>query len=103
MLTRITIRITTTTIRSMARLCITTSGRRKLTASTWTWDIATKTNRKSTGTGGTSMGTSTDLVNPELVAKPLSREADPSTHHPQTEERLGPRSLRMTARVNPNT
>ena len=25
------------------------------------------------------------------------REAGPSTHHPQTEVRLGPRSLRMTA------
>src|SRR5271154_5639642 len=25
--------------------------------------------------------------------------ADPSTHHPQTERRLGPRSLRMTASI----
>ena len=27
--------------------------------------------------------------------------ADPSTHHPQAEERLGPRSLRMTAECGP--
>jgi len=26
-------------------------------------------------------------------------KADPSTHHPQTEKRLGPRSLRMTVSV----
>jgi len=28
---------------------------------------------------------------------PAPKKADPSAHHPQTEERLGPRSLRMTA------
>jgi hypothetical protein len=34
-----------------------------------------------------------------LVSEKLDQKAtaDPSTHHPQTEERLGPLSLRMTA------
>ena len=30
------------------------------------------------------------------LSKRRKEEADPSTHHPQTEKRLGPRSLRMT-------
>jgi hypothetical protein len=36
------------------------------------------------------------VVSPKFVQETT---ADPSTHHPQTEKRLGPRSLRMTAFV----
>ena len=36
---------------------------------------------------------------PQSLDDALKTEADSSTHHPQAEKRLGPRSLRMTASV----
>jgi len=38
------------------------------------------------------------VLSPKFVFKKCEgANADPSTHHPQTEKRLGPLSLRMTA------